>query len=346
MLERLDGFDTVTFSSRRVPDADNAINLPTRMPPSLKIEARYEDAAKPLLDFLNQFEGRVLFTADSPGRRESVLDLLIGRGVGAGRVEGWQAFADDERRVGVAVAPVEDGFVMASPPLALIAEHQLFGDKPRQARRKRKSERDPESIIRQLNDLEPGSPVVHAEYGVGRYQGLVTLEVGGFTAEFLHLEYADGDKLYVPVHALDLISRYTGASPESAPLHRLGSDQWAKARKRAIRRIRDVAAELLDIYARRAARPGHRFRWPESEYRAFEAGFPFELTEDQDRTISEVLGDLEADQPMDRVVCGDVGFGKTEVALRASFVGRSGRQAGGDPRADHVARAAARPDFP
>ena len=139
------------------------------------------------------------------------------------------------------------------------------------------------------------------------------------SAEFLQLEYADGDKLYVPVHALDLISRYTGASPENAPLHRLGSDQWAKAKKRAINRIRDVAAELLDVYARRAARPGHRFRWPERDYRAFESGFPFELTDDQDRTIREVLEDLASDRPMDRIVCGDVGFGKTEVALRASF---------------------------
>ncbi|MCH7833730.1 MAG: DEAD/DEAH box helicase, partial [Proteobacteria bacterium] len=148
---------------------------------------------------------------------------------------------------------------------------------------------------------------------------LTTLTAGGVDGEFLQLEYADGDKLYVPVHALELISRFTGAAPEHAPLHRLGSNQWAKARQRAIHKIRDVAAELLDVYARRAARPGHRFRWPEADYRAFESGFPFEPTEDQARTIDEVLADLASDQPMDRVVCGDVGFGKTEVAMRASF---------------------------
>ncbi|MFQ5983641.1 MAG: transcription-repair coupling factor, partial [Woeseiaceae bacterium] len=187
--------------------------------------------------------------------------------------------------------------------------------------------RDPETIIRQLNDLETGSPVVHAEYGVGRYLGLTTLETGGVSGEFLSLEYAGGDKLYVPVHALDLISRFTGASAENAPLHRLGSDQWARARQRAIKNVRDVAAELLDIYARRAARPGQRFHWPEADYRAFVAGFPFELTEDQARTIDEVLDDLASDKPMDRVVCGDVGFGKTEVALRASFAAvHGGRQ--------------------
>ena len=168
---------------------------------------------------------------------------------------------------------------------------------------------------------------MHAEHGVGRYLGLITLEAGGSKGEFLHLEYAGGDKLYVPVQALDLISRYTGASPENAPLHRLGSDQWAKAKKRAINKIRDVAAELLDVYARRAARPGHAFKWAEADYRAFENGFPFEPTDDQQQTIDDVLADLASPQPMDRVVCGDVGFGKTEVALRAAFAAvHGGRQ--------------------
>ena len=227
----------------------------------------------------------------------------------------WRA----EVRIGVAIAPLENGVLLPDADIAIIGEQQLFGERVRQQNRRRRIERDPETIIRQLNDLEPGSPIVHAEYGVGRYLGLVTLETGGSIAEFLQLEYADGDKLYVPVHALDLITRFTGASPENAPLHRLGSDQWAKARRRAIKRIRDVAAELLDVYARRAARRGHSFRWPEADYRAFESGFPFDLTDDQDRTIREVLDDLESDKPMDRIVCGDVGFGKTEVALRATF---------------------------
>jgi transcription-repair coupling factor (superfamily II helicase) len=225
------------------------------------------------------------------------------------------------------VAPLESGILLPESRLALISEQQLFGDKPRQRARRRRADRDPESIIRGLNDLTAGSPVVHAEYGVGRYLGLVTLETGGIESEFLSLEYADGDKLYVPVGSLDLISRYTGASPESAPLHKLGSDQWARAKQRAMRRIRDVAAELLDVYARRAARPGHSFNWPETDYHAFENGFPFEPTEDQSRTIEEVLGDLRSDQPMDRIVCGDVGFGKTEVALRAAFAAvHGGRQ--------------------
>ena len=317
--ERLQRFRRVRCAGNKLADGPGILNLPGRMPPALRIEARYEDAAGALMKFVEEFSGRILFTADSAGRRETVYELLKGRGVTVSRFDSWHSFRDAAQRIGVAVSPIEDGVVLSGRELAIISEHQLFGERARQRTRRRRSERDPETIIRQLNDLEQGSPVVHAEYGIGRYRGLITLAAGGIEAEFLHLEYADGDKLYVPVHALELISRYTGASPENAPLHRLGSDQWAKAKKRAIARIRDVAAELLDVYARRAARAGHRFTWSEAEYRAFEAGFPFDLTEDQDRTISDVLADLGSEKPMDRVVCGDVGFGKTEVALRASF---------------------------
>ena len=319
MLEYLQDFAQIRYSAQSLAEHRDNRNLTTRMPPALKIEARYEDAAGALMQFLDSFDGRVLFTSDSAGRREQVYDMLAGRNLDLMRVDSWHAFVDAPQRIGVAIAPLESGVVLPDAGIAIISEQQLFGERVRQRSRRRRIERDPETIIRQLNDLESGSPVVHAEYGVGRYLGLTTLETGGITAEFLELEYADGDKLYVPVHALELISRYTGASADNAPLHRLGSDQWAKARKRAIRKIRDVAAELLDIYARRAARPGHSFKWPETDYRAFEAGFPFDPTDDQARTIDEVLEDLSSAQPMDRIVCGDVGFGKTEVALRASF---------------------------
>ena len=319
MLAQLDGLQQIRFSAQSLTEQPGNLNLPTRLPPALKIEARYEDAAGALMQFLASFDGRVLFTSDSAGRREQIHDLLAGRNLDLGRVEDWASFAQGEHRVGVAIAPLENGVLLPEAGIAIISEQQLFGERVRQKSRRRRIERDPETIIRQLNDLEAGSPVVHAEYGIGRYQGLTTLEAGGITAEFLELGYADGDKLYVPVHALELISRYTGASADNAPLHRLGSDQWAKARKRAVRKIRDVAAELLDVYARRAARPGHRFKWPEGDYRAFESDFSFEPTEDQARTIDEVLNDLASENPMDRIVCGDVGFGKTEVALRASF---------------------------
>jgi transcription-repair coupling factor (superfamily II helicase) len=316
---QLDRHRGIRYSAQSLAEAPDVCNLPTRMPPALKIEARYEDPAGALMQFLESFDGRVLFTTDSAGRREQVYELLSGRGLDLVRAGGWLDFAAGKKRIGVAIAPLENGVLLPDARLAIISEQQLFGDRVRTQRRRRRADRDPEAIIRQLDDLEEGSPVVHAEYGVGRYIGLITLDVGGIEGEFLHLEYADGDKLYVPVHALELISRYTGTSPENAPLHRLGSDQWEKARRRAIRKIRDTAAELLDIYARRAARTGHRFRWLEADYRAFESGFPFEPTDDQARTIDEVLGDLASDEPMDRIVCGDVGFGKTEVALRATF---------------------------
>ncbi len=317
IASRMNAFSRIRYSAQSL--SGNALNFDTQLPPAMKIEARYEDAAAALVKFLESFDGRVLFSTDSPGRREQLHELLAGRGLDLARVDGWHEFCDDSHRIGVTIAPVDNGVLLPAAKTAIVSEQQLFGERIQSRRRKRRNDRDPETIIRQLNDLQEGSPVVHAEYGVGRYLGLITLDAGGIKAEFLHLQYADGDKLYVPVHALELISRYTGASPENAPLHRLGSDQWEKARKRAIKKVRDVAAELLDIYARRAARIGHRFRWPENEYRSFEAGFPFELTEDQAQTIVEVLDDLASDKPMDRVVCGDVGFGKTEVALRATF---------------------------
>jgi len=317
--KKLASFRRIEFSGNSLEESTGTLNLSTRMPPALKIESRYEDAAASLMQFLNSFDGQVLFTTDSPGRRETVFDLLSGRGLDVSRVEDWSSFVDSEMRIGIAIAPIESGVLLPASGVAIISEQQLFGEQHQQKKRRRRAERDPETIIRQLNDLQEGSPVVHAEYGVGRYLGLITLETGGTKGEFLHLEYADGDKLYVPVHALELISRYTGAAAENAPLHRLGTDQWAKAKKRAIAKIRDVAAELLDIYARRAATPGFRFHWSEADYRAFADDFPFEPTDDQARTIDEVLADLASDSPMDRVVCGDVGFGKTEVALRATF---------------------------
>jgi transcription-repair coupling factor (superfamily II helicase) len=314
----LQSFPGVTYSTQSL-GAAGGHDLSTRLPPAVRVEARYDDAAAALMQFLDNYDGRVLFTTRSPGLREQIAEILTARGISLARIGTWEEFVAGTQRTAVGLAPLENGVLLPDARVAIITEQQLFGERARPASRRRRSERDPAAVIRQLNDLELGSPVVHADYGVGRYRGLTALEAGGTTGEFLELEYADGDRLYVPVHALELISRYTGVAPENAPLHRLGSDQWARARQRATGKIRDVAAELLDVYARRAARSGHSFRWPEADYRAFEAGFPFELTEDQARTIDEVLADLASSEPMDRIVCGDVGFGKTEVALRATF---------------------------
>jgi transcription-repair coupling factor (superfamily II helicase) len=296
-------------------------------PPPLKLDARAPQPAAALLDFLAGFEGRVLFTAESPGRREMLRELLAGHGVAAAPHSGWPAFLEGDAAIGLAIAPLEEGLVLPAAGLAVVAESQLFGERVRQRVRRRRGARDPEAVIRELADLRAGAPVVHVDHGVGRYLGLVTLELQDRKGEFLALEYAGGDKLYVPVQSLDLISRYTGASPESAPLHRLGGEQWQKARRRAAERVRDAAAELLDLHARRAARQGHRFSLPAQEYGAFREAFPFDETPDQRQAIEAVIGDMTEARPMDRVICGDVGFGKTEVALRAAFVAvQDGRQ--------------------
>ncbi len=302
-------------------------NFATRQPPHLRIDPRSETPAAELAAFLNRFAGRVLIAAESAGRREMLFDTLRKSQVPITQADNWLAFRDGHAPVAITVSPLSTGLLLDDPPLALIAEEQLFGERARQERRRRRPERDPEKIIRDLADLHAGSPVVHESYGVGRFLGLQTMDVGGLTSEFLVLEYADGDKLYVPVQGLDLVSRYTGSSPETAPLHKLGTDTWAKAKKKAAQRIRDTAAELLDLYSRRAARQGEQLAADASDLRAFEAAFKFEETPDQALAIEQVIADLGSGTPMDRVVCGDVGFGKTEVALRAAFVAvQAGKQ--------------------
>jgi transcription-repair coupling factor (superfamily II helicase) len=304
--------------------ADIVADLGSTAAPSLRLDQRREETIDAFAATLAAHPGRVLLAAESPGRRELLLDLLRPRGVTPRPVAGWGEFLASDSPLGITVAPLASGVALREPLLTLYAEEQLFGERARQERRRRRSDRDPARIIQQLADLRSGAPVVHEDYGVGRYLGLTTMDAGGVQAEFLVLEYAGGDKLYVPVQALERISRYTGAPAESAPLHKLGSDQWSKARGRAAARIRDAAAELLDVYSRRAARAGHAFAVDEAQVRAFAAGFPFEETADQAAAIAQVEEDLRSARPMDRVVCGDVGFGKTEVALRAAFIAVQG----------------------
>ncbi len=309
-------------------DTDSeAINYATRALPTLMIQARAERPAGALLDFLATFSGRTLICAESAGRRETLIGQLREFGLHPRVVEGWRAFAASQDKLAIVVAPLDSGaWLELEPNLAIVTEPQLFGERALQQRRRRPT-RDTDSIIRNLTDLSVGAPVVHEDHGVGRYLGLQRLAVGGFETEFLALGYAGNDKLYVPVASLHLISRYTGSSPDSAPLHKLGGDQWQKARKKAAQRIHDVAVELLDIYARRAARQGRTAQIDAEEYSAFASAFPFEETPDQAQAIEAVLEDLGSIKPMDRVACGDVGFGKTEVAMRAAFVAaQSGRQ--------------------
>ncbi|MEN9503328.1 MAG: hypothetical protein RI964_2613 [Pseudomonadota bacterium] len=299
----------------------DGLNYPIAALPSLLIHARHEQPLFLLTNFLKDLKGRVLFTAESAGRREALLTLLREYNIsGVQTVENWQAFLAGKAEMAVTVAPLEDGFWLPNARLAVIPENLLHGVQIQQARRRKKTTRDADAIIRNLTDLSEGAPVVHEEHGVGRYLGLQTVTAGGVTAEYLMINYANDEKLYVPVAALHLVSRYTGADPEHAPLHRLGTGQWEKARSKAAEKARDVAAELLDIHARRAAQQGQSFPFDDNDYRLFAGAFPFEETPDQGLAIENVIKDMRSAQPMDRVVCGDVGFGKTEVAMRAAFV--------------------------
>ncbi len=303
-----------------LPDADAPL-------PDLRADPRAAKPCAPLAAFLEDFPGRVLLAADSAGRREVLLSMLHADGLHPAPAAGWRDFLGREDRLCITVAADVGSLSLPEAGLALIAEEQLLGPRARQERRRARAERDPAVLLQELTDLSPGAPVVHEDHGVGRYRGLRVMDVDGQPGEFLVIEYAGGDLLYVPVHTLERVSRYTGAPPESAPLHRLGGDQWSKARRRAAQRIRDVAAELLDLYARRAAREGLATDIREAEYQAFAAAFPFEETADQAEAIRQVLDDMRAGRPMDRVVCGDVGFGKTEVAMRAAFCAtQAGRQ--------------------
>ncbi|WP_024950638.1 transcription-repair coupling factor [Cobetia crustatorum] len=326
---------------------EHAIEFGHQPLPTLAIDARSTDPTKALASFLSQrLSGdeaqRVLFVAETQGRREVVEEQLspLLRGFGLRTLDdfaNFDTFLASNAAVGLVVGGLNEGAWItstaqtetgvASKGLVVITETELYGEVVRQSRRQARATDDNELAVRHLSELRNGAPVVHHTHGVGRYLGLETIDTGGQEAEFLALAYADGAKLYVPVDSLHLISRYSGASDELAPLHRLGSEQWEKAKRKAAEKIRDTAAELLDVYARREARVGHACDFPAEDYARFAASFPFEETPDQAQTIGAVIQDMCSPQPMDRVVCGDVGFGKTEVAMRAAFLAvNSGRQ--------------------
>jgi len=304
-----------------------ASNFATETLPALTINSRAEQPLANLESWLMGTDKRILFTVESAGRRENLLELLQRISVLPAEVSGWQAFVESSESIAITVAPIEQSLVLLNPNLCIITEAQLLGERIQQRRRRQKASDNSDLIVRNLTELRIGSPVVHSDHGVGRYLGLETLELDSQSNEFLTLEYASGAKLYVPVASLDLISRYSGANDESAPLHKLGSEQWGKAKRKAAEQVRDTAAELLDIYARRAARKGFAFEDPANAYERFSSGFPFEETVDQENAILAVRSDMLSKQPMDRLVCGDVGFGKTEVAMRAAFIAaHSGKQ--------------------
>ena len=293
----------------------------TQSIPDLSLKPKLQKGSGALDNFVKEFEGRSLFVAESAGHREALLETLKKHDIHPQVVASWSEFLATDVTSALLVASLDHGLLTADPALAIITESQLTGQRAQQRRRRRRSSgREIENIISNLSELSIGAPVVHQDHGIGRYQGLQKLEVGGIETEFLILEYANKDKLYVPVSSLHCISRYTGASPDTAPLHKLGGDQWTKAKKKAATRIRDVAAELLDINAKRASKQGFAHCIDRDEYANFALAFPFEETPDQQTAIEQTLQDMESTQPMDRVICGDVGFGKTEVCMRAAYV--------------------------
>ncbi len=324
---RLKLWPRVVASQEDVEAGIGRERFPASPLPELAIEAKASEPLGALRRFLDEFPGRVLFTAESAGRREVLLELLARLKLRPQEVDGWPAFLQSKERLAISIAPLDDGLLLQQPQLALIAESPLFGQRIMQRRRREKIRDAGDNVIKNLTELREGAPVVHIDHGVGRYQGLITLEIEGQSAEFLQLQYAEEAKLYVPVASLHLIARYTGSDDALAPLHRLGSETWQKAKRKAAEQVRDVAAELLDIYARRAAREGYAFQDPQLDYDTFSTGFPFEETPDQQAAIEAVRADMLAPKPMDRLICGDVGFGKTEVAMRAAFIAvHSGRQ--------------------
>ncbi len=310
----------VQFLDEKEPPKQYQQQFHTLPPNEFQMSSKSQTPMRMVGEYLGTFPGRVLVCAESNGRRESLLELLQAEKITATRCESWQQFLNTSDPLSICVAPLDEGLVLDSPTLAVITEPQIFGGRVMQRRRRDKDKTDSDAVIKSLAELRIQAPVVHIEHGVGRYLGLQTIEVANQLTEFLCLEYAGGDKLYVPVAALHSIHRYTGLSPETAPLHKLGNSDWSRAKRKAAERVRDVAAELLAIYAKRAAKKGFVYPTAESQYEAFTNAFPFEETPDQAQAIEQVLTDMHASYPMDRLICGDVGFGKTEVAMRAAFV--------------------------
>ncbi|WP_455427790.1 transcription-repair coupling factor [Dryocola sp. LX212] len=318
LFSELKTWPRIQLKTENLADKAANTNLGYQALPDLSVQAQNKSPLDNLRKFLESFAGPVVFSVESEGRREALGELLSRIKVAPKRIHRLDE-AEGQGRF-LMLGSSEHGFIDTRRNRALICESDLLGE--RVSRRRQDSRRtiNPDTLIRNLAELHIGQPVVHLEHGVGRYAGLTTLEAGGITAEYLMLTYAGDAKLYVPVSSLHLISRYSGGAEESAPLHKLGSDAWSRARQKAAEKVRDVAAELLDIYAQRAAKQGFAFQHDKEQYQLFCDTFPFETTPDQAQAINAVLSDMCQPLAMDRLVCGDVGFGKTEVAMRAAFL--------------------------
>lgn len=321
LFSAMSSFGRVKLAVKPLPEKSGQQNAQISTLPDIAVNHQKQAPLEALLNFKESFDGRILFSVESEGRRETLLDLLATVKVKPKPVSDISKFIAGKSKLGIWVSKTENSFIHDDLSLAVICENELLGHRIIQRRRTdKKIQANNEALVRNLTELSIGQPVVHIEHGVGRYLGLQIINNGGMDTEFLTLEYANAAKLYVPVASLHLISRYSGANETTAPLHKLGNDTWEKSKKKAMERVRDVAAELLDIYAQRAAKSGFEYQHDKASYAAFADGFPYEETDDQKTAIQAVLDDMRQNKTMDRLVCGDVGFGKTEVAMRAAYM--------------------------
>ncbi|EJL6399921.1 transcription-repair coupling factor [Vibrio navarrensis] len=320
LYARIKPFAQTCLSVAAIEEKAGRSNLPLQALPELAVQQNSKEPLAQLRKFSESFNGKIVFSVESEGRREALTELLQGIKLRPTMSASLDEALQQENRFTLVIGATERGFIHPERGFAFVCESDLLGDRVIQRRKKDKRNVNSDTVIRHLAELKPGQPVVHIDHGIGRYIGLETLEAGGIKAEYMMLEYQNEAKLYVPVASLNLISRYSGGAEESAPLHKLGGEAWAKARRKAAEKVRDVAAELLDVYAKRELKPGYKFALDRGQYASFKSGFPFEETDDQAMAINAVLSDMCQAKAMDRLVCGDVGFGKTEVAMRAAFV--------------------------
>ncbi len=307
------------------PGAEAPIEFHTNPLPDLSVDRRAGDPLAKLKAFVQACGLKIFLAAESAGRRETMAAYLGEYGMRPAQVADLPAFLAGNEGFVIGVAPLSNGFSVPAEGWCIVTESELYASTVRQRSARTDSGKSSvEGMLRDLSELKIGDPVVHSQHGIGRYVGLISLDLGEGVTEFLHLEYDGGDKLYVPVAQLSVVSRYSGAQPDAAPLHKLGSGQWDKAKRKAAQQVRDTAAELLALYAKRAARKGHAFAIKSHDMEAFADGFGFEETPDQADAITAVMQDMTSGKPMDRLICGDVGFGKTEVALRAAFLAVAG----------------------
>ncbi|MEO4186093.1 transcription-repair coupling factor [Acinetobacter pittii] len=326
LLSALNQFPRMLVSAEAVEEKAGALNLKVEQPPKLPVDPKKDKPFAVVKKYIDEANHPVLLVAESAGRRESLRDGLRASLGDIPSVDSFEQFQKSQFAIAITNAPLDRGLLLTDE-LSVISENQLYEHRVVQRRRKRQQEVSEEFLIRSLTELSIGAPVVHIDHGVGRYAGLITLAIEGQDYEFLQLDYAEEAKVYVPVTNLHLISRYSGGDPDLAPLHKIGTDAWSKAKRKALEQIHDVAAELLHIQARRQSKPGFGFEVDQSLYMQFASGFAYEETLDQANAIEATLYDMQQAKPMDRLVCGDVGFGKTEVAMRAAFVAvQNGKQ--------------------